>query len=108
MNPHDDMAASQQLAEEVRAQGVYLAVRVLPDGSVAALMELMYTRSILLGVSLWSWERRFCFADRSLANRRFYALQSEDDEPEGWVARRPEKPEDIEAKSRPGYVGGKP
>ena len=69
-------------------QDDYLKTRVLPDGSVACLGELLYTRSIILGVSETGWGRRFCFENRQLASRRFEELMSEDDEPAGFVAQR--------------------
>ena len=74
------------LAAELAAH--YIAVRVLPDNSVAALGDLITTLSIVLGCAGIGWGRRFCFVDRALADRRFAELQSEDDEPEGFVARR--------------------
>lgn len=90
-------------------EGGFLAVRQLRDGSVAGLLRLMTTLAICLGVSRQCpYERRFCFVDRELAVLRFGELQSEDDTPEGWHARRPELPCDREAKNRPGYLGGDP
>lgn len=80
-------------AERVRVEvdipeNGYLRVRVLPDASVAALGDLLYTRSIILGVDKYGWHRRFCFESRALAAQRFEELQSEDDVPEGFIARR--------------------
>lgn len=98
---------AQRLADELLAQG-YLMTRVLPDGSVAGLQRLLTTTGIFLGMTPWGFESRYCFHDRRLAVERFEQLQSEDDIPAGWKARRPERPEDIEAKSRPGYLGGDP
>lgn len=82
----------QRLVDAVTAGGggAYLAVRLLPDGSIAVLHDLMYTRSIMLDCNAWGYSRRFCFADRQLANKRFNELQSCDDVPEGFIARRPE------------------
>jgi hypothetical protein len=89
--------------------GGFVAVRLLPDGSVAGLVPLMTTLAICLGVT-WEcpYERRFCFRDDALARQRFEELQSEDDIPAGWTARRPEQPCDRDAKARPGYLGGDP
>lgn len=81
-------AAAAALAARLPTMG-YSRARVLSDGSVAAICELIWTRAICLGVTELSWSRRFCFADRELADRRFVELQSEDDEPAGFVARRP-------------------
>jgi len=80
--------AQQELADWLAEDGGYIAARVLPDGSVAALLDLAYTRAICLGVTRWGWENRFCFEDRALADRRFARLESEEDVPVGFIARR--------------------
>ena len=80
--------AQQELADWLVEDGGYSAARVLPDGSIAATLDLLYTRAICLGVTRWGWENRFCFEDRALADRRFAALESEEDEPAGFTARR--------------------
>lgn len=78
---------AQALCEELLQQG-YLAARILEDGSVAALGDLLYTRSIITGCTPTGWSRRFCFEDRDLASRRFEELRHEDDVPLGHIARR--------------------
>lgn len=65
-----------------------MAARVLPDGSVAALQDLLFTRAIVLGCAGGGWAQRFCFEDRGLADRRFAELEGEDDVPAGHVAIR--------------------
>lgn len=76
------------LAKKLREEHYYRDVRVLPDGSVAALVDLLFTRAIALGCTELGWSTRFCFEDKALADKRFSELQSEDDEPQGYVARR--------------------
>lgn len=66
----------------------YPMVRKLPDGSYAALMPLMYTTSVILGCTRWGYGSRFCFEERERATEVLNALQSEDDQPTGWIARR--------------------
>lgn len=95
------MNDARELVRWLRDENGFLDVRELPDGSVAAVGDLYSTRAIYLGMTRNGWERRFCFADRMLALVEYSKLQSEDDEPTGWIARRPELPCDIEAKSRP-------
>lgn len=87
--PHPQSTDSE-LVEWLR--GCYRLVRVLPDGSIAGLDSLMFTTGIMLGMTRWGYETRFCFESPKLAEQRFYELQSQDDEPEGWIARRPEPP----------------
>ena len=77
---------AKKLATELKPQ--YRAVKILPDGSVAALQDLMFTRAILLGCDEWCFTNRFCFEDRDLADKRLADLGSEDDEPAGYIARR--------------------
>ena len=83
-----NLEAANALRKALLKEAMYLDVRVLPDGSVAALCELLYTRSVILGCTQDSWARRFCFKDRALATKRFGELQSEDDVPEGFIATR--------------------
>lgn len=98
-----------ELHDWLMRHGGYIDVRLLPDGSIAGLMRLLTTVAICLDVTrTCSYERRFCFRDAALAMQRFSELQSEDDTPEGWHARRPEQPCDRNAKAMPGYLGGDP
>lgn len=81
--------------------GAYLDVRVLPDGSVAAVGDLLFTRAIFLGCNAYGFERRFCFSDRELALKRYAELQSEDDTPEGFTASRPKMQDEIDRNNNP-------
>lgn len=82
----DDVKLTEALAEELRKD--YRAVRILPDGSIAAIGDLLFTRALFLGCTQWGYERRFCFENRPLADQRFTELQSDGDEPQGYTARR--------------------
>lgn len=82
-----EKAKAEELCEWLRGQG-YLSVKILADGSVAMLCELVFTRAICLGANQEGWTYRFCFEDRELASKRFEELKSEQDEPEGFIARR--------------------
>lgn len=86
---YDTPDTAEKVAAEVRALNPdALAVRVLPDGSVAMLHDLLFTRAIHLGCTAWGWSSRFCFEDPDRASALFAELQTEDDEPVGCVARR--------------------
>lgn len=65
----------------------YPAVRKLSDGSYAALCPLLFTTSVLLGCDRWGWGKRFCFESAARARVVFEALETEDDEPTGYIAR---------------------
>jgi hypothetical protein len=73
----------------IQNQG-YIAARVLEDGSVAALVPLIFTTGLCLGVNRTGYDRRYCFKDPLDAIQQFSLLKSEDDEPVGFIARRPE------------------
>ena len=98
---------AQDMCDWLRRQG-FNPVRQLPDGSFAGMQHMLTTTAIFLGLDMHHWEARYCFKSGALAALRFAELQSESDVPEGWFARRPEQPKDIEAKSRLGYLGGDP
>jgi hypothetical protein len=68
----------------------YVAYRVLPDGSLALLVDLAFTRAICLGATEMSpfTTNRYCYADRNKATELFQKLQSEDDILEGYTATR--------------------
>ena len=62
-----DSKVTEKVADELREQ--YLRVRILSDGSIAALTDMLYTRAILLGCSRGGYGARFCFTDSAVANR---------------------------------------
>lgn len=81
----------EQVLEWIRylGNGKYIEVKYLPDGSIAVLTDLVFTRAICLGVTeSCSYTTRFCYRDRDKASLLFETLQSEDDELEGYTARR--------------------
>jgi len=79
-------AETEALVDELRPH--YREIRVLADGSIAATVDLLFTRAICLSLDRHGYGGRFCFDDRALADRRFHELTSEDDVPEGHIARR--------------------
>lgn len=82
-----NLAEAHRLCAWLLGEG-YLATRVLEDGSVAGINDLLFTRSIALGCTWDGWSRRYCFEDRSLADEQFAQLKTEDDVPKGFVANR--------------------
>ena len=80
------MTDAQMLAY-LKEQG-YEDARLLEDGSIIAIGNLMYTRAIYMDCTPTGFGRRFCFQDRALADKEFARLHTEDDEPVGWIARR--------------------
>lgn len=78
----------EELLAQIKELGEYRDVRLLDDGSIIAIGELMFTRAIYMDVNQDGWGRRFCFDDRALADTEFQRLSNEDQEPSGWIARR--------------------
>lgn len=80
-------AAEDALLAFLKDEG-YLDAKRLPDGSYACLLKLMFTVAIITGCTRHGYGNRFCFEDPTLALQRYAELQSEDDEPAGYIARR--------------------
>lgn len=80
------MTDAERIAARIREE--YREVRILPDGTVAALGDLLYTRAVFLDCDMLGFEQRYCFEDRELATATFHALQSADDEVHGYTAAR--------------------
>lgn len=66
----------------------YFNIRELPDGTVAGLYRLIFTTSIATGSDEFGWAYRWCFADPEVAASELAKLESMDDEPTGYIARR--------------------
>lgn len=77
-----------ELLKDIQDMGAYREVRLLEDGSIVAIGDLMFTRAIYMDVDRIGWGRRFCFEDRALADTEFQRITDGDQEPTGWIARR--------------------
>lgn len=82
----NDEALLDQIRE--RGMGAYQVVDYLKDGTIIGIGDLMFTRAIYIDMDLNGWGKRFCFEDKDRAAEEFMKLQTGDDEPTGWVARR--------------------
>lgn len=75
----------------------YVGAKKLDDGSYAVVQRLYSTAAIGLGVDCFGMiNNRYCFRDLGDCLAAWEGLKSRSDEPEGWIARRPERPEDKE------------
>ena len=79
---------TDKLLEEIKALGDYQDVRALDDGTIVGMGNLMFTKAIYMDLNLYGWGRRFCVQDRALADAEFKKLQTGEEEPVGWIARR--------------------
>ena len=77
-----------ELIDALKEDGAYLDVRLLEDGSIVAIGNLLFTRAIYMDVDRLGWGRRFCFEDKALATAEYNKLTNGDQEPVGWIARR--------------------
>ena len=66
----------------------YVAARTLEDGTVAALMQMIYTTAICTNIDWCGYGNRFCFESEERALSELQKLAACDDEPEGWIAKR--------------------
>ena len=78
------------LMERIKAMGggSYEAVRMLDDGTIVGIGNLMFTRAIYMDMHLNGWGRRYCFQDAALADLEYEQLIDGDQEPKGWLATR--------------------
>jgi hypothetical protein len=90
MRSVNDVARDEDLIRRIKALGggSYQDVSYLQDGTIIGIGDLMFTRAIYIDLDLNGWGKRFCFEDRDLAVAEYAKLQTGDDEPTGWVARR--------------------
>ncbi len=80
----------QALIERIKrlGAGAYRELRMLEDGTIVGIGDLMFTRAIYMDMDMHGWGRRFCFEDRALADQEYQRITSGNDEPTGWIARR--------------------
>jgi len=73
---------------EVLSDDGYENLRMLDDGTIVGTSKLLYTTAVYIDLNRHGWEKRFCFQDKELAIAEVNKLQSGDDEPVGYIARR--------------------
>lgn len=88
MDERKHMGEDEALRQRIKHLGGYLVVDFLRDGTIIGMGELMFTRAIYIDLDLNGWGKRFCFEDKDRAAEEYAKLQTGDDEPTGYVARR--------------------
>ena len=90
MNPADRQDAFTQW---MRTEARFLAAKKLDDGTYAGILPLLFTHAICIGVTeITAYAKRYCFDDGPTCLHEWSKLSQFTDEPEGWIARRPEQP----------------
>lgn len=71
--------------------GGYIGAKLLADDSYAGIMNLAFTHGLCMGVDRdGSYSRRYCFQNFVDCLIEFSKLTSLENEPTGWLARRPQ------------------
>jgi hypothetical protein len=98
------MGAQDDFVAWLLREADFIEARRLTDGTYVGVLNLMFTKGLCIGITpLTSYERRYCYESLGDALAEYRLLQTGDDVPSGWIARRPELPEDIAAKALPDY-----
>jgi hypothetical protein len=86
----------QDATTEKLIEGGYAGAKRLDDGTYVVVQKLFSTAAIGFVDSIGVIEKRYCFRDLLDCLSAWEDLKTRDSEPEGWIARRPERPEDKE------------
>lgn len=82
-----DSFTEQLLAED----GGFVLAKKLEDGTYVGVTRLMFTLALCIGITPTTmYVKRFCFNDAAACMEEYANIKTKDDEPEGWIARRPE------------------
>jgi hypothetical protein len=67
-----------------------IPLRMLEDGTIIGLQQLITTVGLIIDINPMSWERRYCYSDPVLAIEAFNAMTHGDETPlPGYVSQRP-------------------
>lgn len=75
--------------EQVEALG-YEHVRQLEDGAWVGIKQMIYTTAIVVDIGPVYYDHRFCFVELGDALREIERMRTIDDDPVGYVKRKPE------------------
>ena len=80
----------------------FSGAKLLADGTYVGIKHMITTVAIFIGIEpVTPFKRRYCYKEMIDCIEAYQQLQTGNDEPTGWIARRPETPEDMAAKRRP-------
>lgn len=69
----------------------FIVAKRLDDGTYVGITQLMFTWGLCIGITQQSaYTKRFCFEDAAECLHEYSKLSDSQQEPTGWIARRPE------------------
>lgn len=68
----------------------YTDVRQLPTGEWAAIMPMLFTFGIFIGLDRYSWRTRWCYENLSEAKEALTKWDGKGDPPGLWIKQKPE------------------
>jgi hypothetical protein len=74
--------------QQLKTHWGFYQIRELGDGTVIGLGPLLFTTAVYVDVEQRGWGHRYCFENPDHAVREYHRLQSGDEEPVGYLARR--------------------
>lgn len=87
LNPDDQQ---DEFTAWMRLDASFVGAKRLADGTYAGVLPLLFTHAICLGVTPHvAYQKRYCYQDTPTCLHEYSNLSSFNDEPTGWVARRP-------------------
>jgi len=78
----------EALARHLEEKNDGYTCRVLNDGSIACMFDLLFSRAIVLGVHSMGYETRYCFESKRVAAFKFAQLRTRHEKLDGYVAKR--------------------
>lgn len=99
-----DLPIQDEFTRRQVETGSFLVCRRLDCGTYIGIAPLMFTKALCVGITETEmFEKRYCFDNAAACYHAFATMVDPSQVPRGWIARRPETPDDIRAKARPGY-----
>jgi len=80
---------TEKTLEYLREQGYY-GLRVLDDGRIIGLWDLLYTTGLFVDLDLLGYSHRYCFDSTCWANAAIKNWDGEGDPPGPWIVRKGE------------------
>ena len=67
----------------------YESARMLPNGEIAAVMRMLFTAGLFVGVDSYAWRTRFCYETLQEAEDALAVWDGSGDPPGKWIKEKP-------------------